>query len=198
MLPPLDKKILKSELLAGGTVDVKEDDRGVAVSVAASERKETDTIVKLELDGPASDIPPMSGFAMPDVYESVAKGKTATASNVYRNDPAYDASKAFDGDFSTRWATDDGITQAWLEVDLGQPMTINRVKIDEAYVGRAQSFQLQYKDGDQWQTFYSGTTIGEDFHTSDFKPVTAQQFRLNILRASGGPTINEFQLFNKP
>ena len=66
------------------------------------------------------------------------------------------------------------------------------------HAGRVQSFQLQYKDGDQWQTFYSGTTIGEGFHTSDFKPITARQVRLNILQATGGPTINEFQLFNKP
>jgi alpha-L-fucosidase len=129
VLPPLGQKIIKSELLTGGAVDVKQDDQGVTVSVPPSERKDVDTIVKLELDGPALDIPVMSGFTMPDLYESVAKGKRATASNVYQNDPTYDAGNAFDGDSSSRWATDDGTTQAWLQVDLGQPMTIKRFQV---------------------------------------------------------------------
>jgi alpha-L-fucosidase len=190
MLPPLGKKILRSELLAGGAVHVNQDEQRVTISVAPSDRQEIDTVVKLELDGPASDIPPIS--------DSIASGKTATASSVYQNNPMYAASKAFDDDSTTRWATDEGTTQAWLEVDLGQPLTISRVKIDETYAGRVQSFELQYKAGDQWQTFYSGTTIGADFQTSQFKPITAQQVRLNILQASKAPTINELQLFNNP
>ena len=57
--PPLgSKKIVKSELLTGGKVGVTQDDQGVTVSVAPSDRKEIDTLVKLELDGPAFDLPP--------------------------------------------------------------------------------------------------------------------------------------------
>ncbi len=211
VLPPISKKILKAELLGGGTVNYHQDDAGLTISVPPSDRQEIDTVVKLELDGPAQDIPPLdvtvgsiasgktaTSSPLNATLGSIAGGKTATASNVYRNDPSYAAGKAFDNDPNTRWATDEGTSQAWLEVDLGRPMSISRIAIDEAFPGRVQSFELQYKDGDQYQTFYSGTGLGSNFETSDFKPITAQIIRLNILKAPGGPTISEFQLFGKP
>ena len=57
-----------------------------------------------------------------------------------------------------------------------------------------QSFQLQWFDGTVWQTFWSGTTLGANW-SQTFPPVTAQLVRLNILNASVGPTIWEFQLY---
>ena len=50
-----------------------------------------------------------------------------------------------DDDEATRWATDSGTHQAWLEVDLGKTTTFNRVKITEAY-DRVKKFELQYKN----------------------------------------------------
>ena len=38
----------------------------------------------------------------------------------------------------------------------------------------------------------SGTALGDDFQSS-FSPVTAREFRLNILEATQGPTINEIE-----
>ena len=102
--------------------------------------------------------------------------------------------KAVDDDPATRWATDSGTKQAWLQTDLGKPMTFNHVMISEAYEGRVQRFELQYKDGNQWKTFLSGTNIGRNY-SKTFDPVEAQHVRLNILQASEGPTIWEFQLF---
>jgi alpha-L-fucosidase len=193
VFPPIDKKIIKSKLLGGGIVSVKQDDQDITVSVKPTDRKEIDTVVKLELDGPASEVPLASVSS-----GSIALGKKATASNIFQDSPEYGAEKAFDDDSATRWATSSGTTQAWLQVDLGQPMKISRAEIDDAFPGRVQSFELQYQDGDQWKTFYTGTTIGADFKTSSFPPVTAQVVRLNILRATEGPSINEFQLFSKP
>ncbi len=63
----------------------------------------------------------------------------------------------------------------------------------EAYAGRVQKFEFQYRDGGEWKTIFSGTTIGDNFQ-QDFAPVTAQEFRLNILDASFGPTINDIDL----
>jgi alpha-L-fucosidase len=82
--------------------------------------------------------------------------------------------------------------QAWLEVNLGKATTFNQVKINEAY-DRVQEFELQYKDDGQWKTFINGTKIGQSYVT-EFEPVTAKQIRLNILDATDGPTIWEFQL----
>ena len=98
-----------------------------------------------------------------------------------------------DDDSSTRWATDSGTQQAWLEVDLGKPATFNRVKIDEEY-DRVQEFELQYREGKRWKIFARGAKLGHDY-SKQFDAVTARYVRLNILKATDGPTICEFQLF---
>ena len=65
--------------------------------------------------------------------------------------------------------------------------------IDEAYEGRIGKFQVQCHDGQGWQTVVAGTTVGRNF-TKVFSPVTAGKVRLQILEATDGPTIWEFQV----
>jgi alpha-L-fucosidase len=189
ILPPIEKKILEASLLTGGTVTVHETDESIQVSVPKADRQEIDTIVVLTLDGPAAEANP--GRLASD---SVAMGKPATASNVYRDMvDRYGPAMALDDDPDTRWATDVGTHQAWLEVDLGSPQTIDRAMISEAYAPRVQKYELEAKEGDGWKTFAQGGRLGEEA-TIRFEPVTAQVIRLNILQASEGPTIWEFQL----
>jgi len=107
--------------------------------------------------------------------------------------PEYNAAKAFDGEEGTRWATDGGTRAAWLEVDLGAPVTFSRAVIKEAF-DRVRSFQLQQKVGEKWEPFARGTVLGEQREIK-FSPVTAQHVRLEILNATDGPTLWEFQLF---
>ena len=187
-LPPIKKKIVSSSILAGGVANVKQSDEGIEVSVPPADRQEIDTIVVLQLDGPAAEARP----AAVNRSNSVAAGKPAKASNVYRQQTEHEASRAFDGDDGTRWATDAGIKQAWLEVDLGQPATFDRALLMEEY-DRVQKFELQYKEGEEWRTFARGETIGDSLMLK-FSPVTARNVRLNILDATEGPTIREFQL----
>ena len=75
VLPPIDKKIVASRVLTGGTASVRQTDGGIEISVPAANRKEIDTIVVLTLDGPAAQA--KVGIAATD---SVATGKKATAS----------------------------------------------------------------------------------------------------------------------
>jgi alpha-L-fucosidase len=103
---------------------------------------------------------------------------------------------AFDNDPHTRWATDAGTKQAWITADLGRPLTLQRVRIDEAYAGRVQKFEFQYRAGNEWRTIFAGTSLGQWFQQR-FEPVTAREIRLNILQASEGPTINEIEVFEK-
>ncbi len=188
-LPPLPKKIVNASVLTGGTAQVKQTDEGVAITVPKAHRQAIDTIVVLEFDGPAF------GIKMGTLRSgSLALGKEARASNVYRKMHTYGPDKALDDDPDTRWATDSGTHQAWVEVDLGKPTPIARAVIHEAYAGRVREFELQAKEGDAWRTFARGTTIGER-RILKFPPVTARIVRLNILKATEGPTIWEFQLF---
>jgi alpha-L-fucosidase len=187
-LPPIPKKIISSSLLTDGTATVTQTAEAIEISVPQAHCQELDTIIVLKLDGPANKITPRSLLS-----GSLTTAKKTKASNVFQNQSAYNANKAVDDDTSTRWATDHGIKQAWLEVDLRKPMTFNRAIISEAY-DRVQQFELQYKDGDQWRTFAEGTKIGQKLKLQ-FTPVTTRHIRLNIQKATEGPTIWEFQLF---
>ncbi len=183
---------MASSLLTGGNVQLEQTDATMTLTVAKANQQEIDTIIKLTLDGSALDIAPMSVNV--HALGLITPAMKVTASNIYQNNAQYGPDKATDGDDDTRWATDAGTKQAWLEIDMGKPMTFDRATINEAYGKRVQSFELQYQDGKQWKTAYKGTTIGENFQTPKFEAVTAQHVRLNILDATEGPTIAEFQL----
>jgi alpha-L-fucosidase len=193
-LPPLRANIVRSWLPGGGRVAVSQSGAGIRITVAPADQQQIDTVVALELDRPAGE---MSPIAVPGWGKSLAQGKPAKASNVFAGNPDYAADKAFDGNDGTRWATAAGTRQAWLEVDLGKPETFDTVYLAEAYPCRVQSFELQYMDGPAWKTFCKGTTIGEEW-IRRFEPVTARHVRLNVLDATNGPTIWEFQLFKSP
>ena len=185
-LPALGKKIVKSEVLTGGTAEVDQDAKNLHVCVPAKDRQEIDTIVKLELDGPAFEIKAVAAFD-----PNVLPIKSARASVIYSAE--YGPEKAIDGDDQSRWATPAGTHQAWIELDLGQPQPIGKASISEASGRRITNFEFQYQDGEAWKTLFKGTKVGDGFSKS-FKTVTAQKLRLNILEATEGPTIHEIKL----
>jgi alpha-L-fucosidase len=187
-LPPIPKKIIANRVLTGGITIVKQTEEAIEISVPKAHRHKLDTIIMLKLDGPAGEITPRAMRS-----GSITMAKKVSASNIFQNQAAYSPDKAVDDDSSTRWATDSGTKHAWLEVDLSKLMAFNRAIISEAY-DRVQQFELQYKDSDQWRTFTRGTKIGQKLKL-EFSPVTARYVRLNIQKATEGPTIWEFQLF---
>jgi len=77
-LPALTKKIVSSKVLTGGTASVKQTDGGVEISVPATERQEIDTLVALELDGPAFDAGIVSGGASAARARFRARGTTTS------------------------------------------------------------------------------------------------------------------------
>jgi alpha-L-fucosidase len=187
-LAPIPAKIVKSSVLTGGFVQVIQTDEYIEVKVPPADRDEIDTIVALTLDKPASEIKAIASLPS----GSIALGKKAAASNVIQKN--YAPGKAFDDNSDTRWATKAGTKQAWIEVDLGKTAKVTSAMIDEGNWNRVKKFQLQYKQKNEWKTIVDGTTIGEKKELK-FDPVTARIFRLNILDATEGPTIWEFQLF---
>jgi alpha-L-fucosidase len=183
-LPDIVGKIKSASLLRGGKIEFAQHDGKLVLTVPAALRDAGDTVLKLRLKDSAMDLP---AIEIPPAFKAVA-------SNVYQNDDSnYGAQQAFDEDAQTRWATDDATKQAWITVDFLKPQTFSRVHISEAYPNRVQKFEFQYRDGGDWKNIFTGTTLGDNFQKS-FEPVTAQEFRLNILDASEGPTINEIQL----
>jgi len=194
-LPPLPKKIVACSALTGGNPTFTQTAEALEVQLPAKDRDEIDTIIALDLDGPAADIKPISTM----LRGSLTTGRKASASSIWNKE--YSAEMAFDGDEGTRWGAAPGSRSGWLEVDLGKPMTFDRVLILENPWNRVRKFQLQYRDGstgltaggEEWKTFHEGTTLGE--FRMRIKPVTAQHVRLNVLDANEVPTLWEFDLF---
>jgi alpha-L-fucosidase len=60
MLPPIPKKIVASSVLTGGTATIKQTKEAIEISVPKNYQQELDTIIKLQLDGPASEITPIA------------------------------------------------------------------------------------------------------------------------------------------
>jgi alpha-L-fucosidase len=150
-------------------------------------------MVELVLDGPAFEIPPVRVVEPPS--GSVARARPVRASNTFlRRKKEYGPELAVDDDPKTRWATDSGTSEAWLEVDLGEAVSIGRVFIDEREWNRVRKFQLEYRVGEEWQTMLAGKRIGARYEKT-FPPVTARHVRLHVLEATDGPTIWEFRLF---
>jgi len=185
-LSGIARKIKSASLLSGGRVRFAQRDGKLILTVPVASCNAGDTVIKLKLDGSAMDLP---ATEIPQT-ETVK----ATASNIFANDISnYGPLRAFDEDEQTRWATDNGTKQAWIAVDFLKPRTVSHVHVSEAYPDRIQKFEFQYRDGNDWKIIFSGTTLGDDFQKS-FNPVTAREFRLNILDATDGPTINEIEL----
>ena len=194
-MPPLSRKIIKSELLTSGEVKVNQTSSEIKFDIPADCHNALDTVVKLTLDGPASDILPV---LVPS--NSLAAFKEVTVSSFKDFCITCSAENCVDDDAATGWFTNDNTENAWIEFDLGTDTKFNLVRINEAgpgWAGRAKNFELKYRkaDSSDWQTIIKGEGIGTDYEKS-FEPVTGRFVRLDILdKENFAPAINEFQLF---
>jgi hypothetical protein len=128
---------------------------------------------------------------------NIALNKPTVVSNVYQGETSvYGGAYAVDGSLTTRWATDNSVTSATLEVDLGGTYTFNKTVTTE-YSSRVASYKIQYWNGTAWVDAYTGTTIGASGKTDSFPAVTGTKVRLNILTITGtrGPSIYEFAVY---
>jgi hypothetical protein len=97
------------------------------------------------------------------------------------------------GDWSgSFWQCADDDKTPWIEFDLGKPEKISKAILYESG-NNIKSYELQYKSGDLWKTFYKGTTMGPRAEVA-FKPLEAQTIRLQIISYTGTLQIYEIML----
>jgi alpha-L-fucosidase len=186
-LPALPATIQSATLLSGECVAASQSDGKLVVTLPPQASTEAlDTIVKLELDRPAMDLPVITPSSDIKVSASNVSGDNAEH---------FGPQQAFDKDRQTRWATDPATRACWITWELPKHATVNGVTLREpgAYGERVSRFEFQYRDGADWKTLFSGTKIGGQLKKS-FGSVTACEFRLNILEASDAPTISEIEM----
>ena len=131
--------------------------------------------------------------------ENLALGAKAKASHVKNGDPAFAADKITDGDKSTYWTTDDWVTSATVEFDLGKTCTFNVAELAEHIKTgqRVSEFALDAWAGGEWKEFARGTTVGYK-RLLRFDDVTTSKVRLRILDSRVCPTLSAFGLYRSP
>ncbi len=181
---PMDNKVKKAWLLAEPEKKVKAATRDghVEVSLPAEAPDTVISVVVLEIEGE------------PNVKPIPTAGKEGKASSAEEKHPV---SNLFDGDPKNRWMPEKGVHEAWVEVDLGEPVKVGHMALVEPWHPwdhHGQHFVLQVKEGENWRTVIEGDTPGTGYNVA-FDPVTGQYFRLIMTgHGEGRPVLNEWVL----
>jgi alpha-L-fucosidase len=111
----------------------------------------------------------------------------------------YQGKNVVDEDAKSFWATDDGITSATLEFDLGEPIEFNVLMMQEydAWGQRIEQWHAEYFENRQWKEIARGTTIGHK-RLKRFPMIKASKVKLVISQSRVAPTIVNFGLFKAP
>jgi alpha-L-fucosidase len=127
---------------------------------------------------------------------NLAAGAKAKADNWRGKSKVYAASNVTDGNKETYWATDDGIVNASLEINLGKQQKVSYVIIQE-YIRlgqRIKSFDIEiWKDG-SWQTAANGTTIGYK-RIMEISPAETSKVRIRFTEAKACPVISNVEIY---
>lgn len=135
-----------------------------------------------------------------DTFDNdLAREALVRADNTRGSDKVYDPSRATDGDPSTYWATDDGVTTPELVLSWAHPVSFNVVSLREFLpLGqRVTSWALdQWQDGD-WREFAAGEAVGAR-RLWRGPLVTTTRLRLRITDAPVCPAITEVGVYTEP
>lgn len=214
-LPAIGAKVKSAALLDGTKISFKQTNKDLRLSFPGNKIDPVATIAVLTMDQSLEALAPISPFS---TSGSIAYGKKATASSSvgqFYHDPA----AAFDDNPKTSWKigrrknvdfdqlygkdvhylSDDILAvyepSGWLEVDLGKPQLVGKIKLGESRYSDSEikKFKVQYHAAGKWVNLADGSKMGD--WSQEFKPVTAQKFRLVIDEYYRYFGVNEFELF---
>lgn len=130
---------------------------------------------------------------------NLAEGASFDASNVRDgHDRHFGPTNLIDDDRYTYWATDDGVTNPELIVELGEETTFDIIRIRENIkLGqRLDSVWVDEWRTDAWLPLASATSIGANRLIKLEKPITAKRLRLRIF-APVAIAVSDFGLFRE-
>src|ERR1051325_8835541 len=127
---------------------------------------------------------------------NLARLQPATASSIQGG--GLEASRATDGDLTTRWASAGGVDPSWLQVDLGGAKAFNTIVLywEAAF---ATQYQIQFSnDAQSWSVAASNTNGHGGVETVIFPTVQARFVRMfgQVRATSFGYSLFELQVYN--
>jgi hypothetical protein len=146
----------------------------------------------------AKPLPPLEIQTDKILGPDLAMHRPVNTSNTRGATREFGGEKALDGNEKTYWATNDGTTQARIEIDMEGPVEINAIEIDEAngLQGRVQEYKVEGQVDSDWKLLSQGTTIGN--RKIDRLPsTTVWKVRITIIKVQDYPAISKIGLYRE-
>lgn len=126
--------------------------------------------------------------------DNLAIASEVTASETM--DASHSVQNILDESISTYWCPKEGTEFCEILIDLKDRKEFDRVVLKEHIKNgqRVEKFTLEYLDGDEWKTVYSGTVIGYK-HICCFDKVTARNIRFTINASRWCPEISNMGIY---
>ncbi len=126
----------------------------------------------------------------------LARQATARADNVRGRLPRFGAPNVNDGDSTSYWATDDGVTSGSVVLEWNTPVRFDRVVVQEAIAlgQRVQGWNIEADRDGRWTRIAEGTTIGFR-RIARCEPMTTRRVRVNIVSARACPVISTVGIY---
>ena len=158
------------------------------------------------------NIPPDRRGLIPDADAARLRELGATIASTYKTDLARSAqawseqirgkggefapARVNDGDASTYWATDDGVTTASIDLVWPQPAEFSRIVLQEylALGQRVEKWKAEALDGDRWVPIGEGTTIGHK-RIARVRATQTTRLRVTIVQSRACPVISTIGVF---
>jgi alpha-L-fucosidase len=131
--------------------------------------------------------------------------KAKSLSGCRGNSMKYEADKVNDNNYDSYFATDDSVTTATIEIELGKPVKIDGFILQE-YIPlgqRVEDYSIECRLDGKWTTVFEGKKIGFKrillegrVSAKDVKFPVADAVRLRINKAAAAPLINNFQVIS--
>ncbi len=146
-----------------------------------------------------NDVAALQGFKkiLDSVFKvDLARSAQISASTFRGNDKRFAPENLNDGDETTYWATDDGMTQASFEVDLGSDRKLNYLVLQE-YIPLGQrivAFDVLAWQNGTWEKVASETTVGYK-RILELNGLKTSKIKVEITAALGCPVISNIELY---
>jgi alpha-L-fucosidase len=195
-LPDLAAKVVSARCLTKGKATVKQ--VGGILTVTVTKTHEFDTIIALELDRPARELPVVAS-----VGTSLTIGATATASSEgessHKSAPASnvvatDAAEFDQGDYVRGvWRPKETDATPWLQIDFGGSKLVSQIALQEGKVGQestVRAFTISARVGTDWKVVHKGASIGNNCGIVLDMPVTTDALRFDFQDFNRHVTLN--------
>jgi alpha-L-fucosidase len=192
VLPDPGIDIVSCSLLGGGPLLLSKANGEITIGFGKESLRPVNTIVELEIAGNALEIEPVDVKPQSLSYRKVVTGSSNLKAH-WSHHQWVDIKSAVNGDWAGDfWHPEEGDNIPWIEIDLGEPVKVNQAVLYERE-NNIQSFELQYKSGDEWIMVHKGNKIGGK-SVENFPETELQRFRLVITEFTGTPGIYEIVL----